>query len=299
MRVLAFLLLSSVSAFAAGTECPSLFVAGSAPDVSAKMAGHSYEQLCFRDFSVGHSGISAGPLWSAERLTADGVRAAKAVPRVDAFYAEPRLPAADRAELSNYRGSGYDRGHMAPSADMTTEEGQAESFSLANMVPQRPALNRRLWADIESTARGLALSYGEVYVVSGPAFAGGTLSRIGGRVLVPTSTFKAVYVPSKGAAAAWWALNDEAGKTFEVISLDELKRRTGVDVFPTLLSQIKARAAGLPQPRAGADASASSGSSRSPQRETEAPAQAGRAHEPSWGRLVGGVLHGIAREMLK
>jgi endonuclease G len=251
-------------------------------------------ELCYSDFSVMHSGITAGPLWSAEHLTAAGVVEAKKVPRVDQFFADPRVPSADRAELSHYRGSGYDRGHMAPSADMTTDKAQAESFTLANMVPQDPALNRKLWADIESTARGLALSYGEVYVVTGPAFNGASLKRIGGRVLVPTATFKAIYVPSQKASAAWWADNSGTGRKYEVISIEELGKRISVDVFPALPAEAKAVAARLPAPKAGSDAAAGT----RPQA-AAAPRRAPEAQAPGWGEMASQIMMGVIDRMLK
>jgi endonuclease G len=251
-------------------------------------------ELCYSDFSVLHSGITAGPLWSAEHLTAAGIVEAKKVPRVDQFFADPRVPAGDRAELSHYRGSGYDRGHMAPSADMTSEKAQAESFTLANMVPQDPTLNRKLWADIESTARGLALSYGEVYVVTGPAFGGDRLKRIGERVLVPTATFKAVFVPSQRASAAWWAENTGGPRKYEVISIEELRQRISIDVFPAVAAETKAVAARLPPPKAGSDAAAG----------TRPPAPAAHrktaeAESPGWGGMAAQIMIGVIDRMMK
>ena len=292
-----FLLIAALLAApvqASQSACPGFFVGGSAPDILRQSLAARTQELCYSDFALMHSGVTAGPLWVAERLTAEGVRAAKGVPRIDRFFAEPRLPADDRAELEHYRRSGYDRGHMAPSADMTTEKAQAESFTLANMVPQVPELNRNLWADMESTARGLALSYGEVYLVTGPAFAGDRLKRIRGRVLVPTATFKAVYVPSQRAAGAWWAENSGDGRGFEAISIAELGRRLGVDVFPSLPADVKAAAARLPEPQAKADAAA----------ESRPASKAGNGREPvaeapGWADIVGKVAAEMLERYLK
>lgn len=271
------------AAQASQTACPQFYLNGVAPDIGKASLTQRTREVCYSDFGVVHSGVTATPLWSAEDLTAEKVRAAKAVPRVDDFFAEPRIPADERAELSHYRSSGFDRGHMAPSADMSTEKAQAESFSLANMVPQTAALNRKLWAEIESTTRGLALSYGEVFVVTGPAFGGATLKRIGGRVLVPSATWKAVYVPAAAAAGVWWAENDQDGRRFEVISLAELARRTSIDAFPEAPEDVKATAAGLPKPRAGADAAAGS---RARAESAPAPARNEAAPEASWSTVV-------------
>ncbi|POZ49605.1 DNA/RNA non-specific endonuclease [Methylovulum psychrotolerans] len=67
---------------------------------------------------------------------------------------------------------------MAPSADMPDQQSQAESFSLANMSPQRHANNAGIWEELENGVRHLALSGHDVYVVSGPLFAGARLKRI-------------------------------------------------------------------------------------------------------------------------
>ena len=80
-----------------------------------------------------HSGISRTPLYSAEHLTRANLAAAKKLSKKDSFHPESTLPAQDRAELSDYARSGYDRGHLSPNADFANRSAQAESFSLANM----------------------------------------------------------------------------------------------------------------------------------------------------------------------
>ena len=91
---------------------------------------------------------------------------------------------------------------------MPNRSAQAESFSLANMVPQVHANNAGIWAGIEGTARQMALSEGEVYVVSGPAFIGNDLQRIG-NVLVPTHLWKVLYSPKQQRAGAYVITNDD------------------------------------------------------------------------------------------
>ncbi len=228
------------------TSCADDYVGGAAPDLTNPKLGAKLRELCYSQFSVYHSGITATPLFVAQRLSADMVVKAKGIDREDVFHAESDLPKSERAELSHYRSSGYDRGHMAPAADMATKRAQDESFSLANMIPQKPSLNRREWADIEETTRKLASGYGVVFVVSGPVFAGASLKKIGGRVLVPTAVYKAVYVPSTGQSSAWWADNATGG--MEVVSIAELGSRIGADVFPAVSAASKAALVKLPLP---------------------------------------------------
>ena len=126
--------LFSIILYAAPTACPKFYVDGEAPTIVNEKLANKTKELCFEAFGVMHSGISKTPLWSAEYLTASAIDAD--VPRKDKFHEETKLPQSERAELKDYTKSGYDRGHMAPSADMPSESAQADSFSLANMVPQ-------------------------------------------------------------------------------------------------------------------------------------------------------------------
>lgn len=242
------MLLMSVVAQASPTACPSHYAGGEAPDIIAEQLNNKVREICKEAFGVFHSGVAAVPLWSAEHLTGDQVIRAKRVARVDRFFAEPLLPDDERGELEHYRGSGFDRGHLAPSANMPTRNAQEESFSLANIAPQTPNLNRRLWAYIEATVRGIALQLDEVYVVTGLSFTSAEVDMIGGRVLVPSVLWKAIYVPKAGMSSAWWAPNSDEGDAFEVISINELKRRSGIDVFPGVDMGIKQQAVSLPEP---------------------------------------------------
>lgn len=246
--LVAFLALAlSGPAVAAPTACPEHFVAGQAPDLVDSKLEPRTRPLCYSAFAVLHSGLTRTPLWSAERLTRESLEGARATDRVDTFHADPNLPRAERAELSDYARSGYDRGHMAPAGDMPTEQAQEESFSLANMVPQNPELNRRLWERIESATRDLATREGEAYVVTGPVYLGAEIESLRGRVLVPTHVYKAIYVPSRRAAGAYLAANEE-GTGVEVVSVAELARIAGIDPFPSLPADVKGAAADLPVP---------------------------------------------------
>ncbi len=138
---------------------------------------------------------------------------------------------------------------MAPNGDMSTHEAQEELFSLANMIPQEPCNNEMLWEGIEFAVRELALSNGEVYVVTGPAFIGAELQSLKGRVLVPTHVFKAVYLPSRNQAGVYFAPND-GSQSWEPISISELEKKINLDVFPPLGAGVKQNAMSLPKPTA-------------------------------------------------
>ena len=230
----------------AGT-CDPIFAGQQPPTlVNAKLTQRTTE-LCNEAYAALASGLTRGPLWSAEHLTAEDLARARALPRQGRFQEEERLPPDDRAVLSDYVRSGYDRGHMTPSGDMPDRAAQQQSFSLANVVPQTPKLNRDVWEGIESAVRHLAEHQGELYVVTGPAFLGGQLQSLKGRVLVPTSTWKAVYDPTAQGAAAYLCTN-VSHPTCTTLSIAALASQTGVDPFSAVPDSIKQMAMSLPAP---------------------------------------------------
>ncbi|MGU3541137.1 DNA/RNA non-specific endonuclease [Methylobacterium sp. A54F] len=243
---LAVALAPPAPAQAATDACPALFAEGRAPALTNQKLAADTVPLCFEAFAVLHSGLTRGPLYAAEHLTRASVAAARRVDRVDAFHDEDRLPPTARSTLEDYARSGFDRGHLAPAGDMPSAEAQAQSFSLANIVPQNRALNRSLWAAIEESVRRLARERGELYVVTGVIFSGDRVEAIRDRVLVPTDLFKAVYDPARGEAAAYLAPN-RAGGDWRAVSLQDLQTAAGIDVFPGLAPS--ARPLDLPEPR--------------------------------------------------
>lgn len=228
-------------------SCNDHFVAGQAPRLTNAKLQRDTEQLCFNVFSVLHSGVTRTPLWSAEHLEAQNIEAAQALSRENSFHAETRLPADERAELNDYARSGYDRGHMAPNGDMPDRASQRDSFSLANIVPQDGENNRNLWAGIEGEVRKMAKREGDLYVVTGPAFLGADLRKIG-NVLVPTHLYKLVYSPRQRAGAAWFVENKADAKA-TVIPVPELERIIGINLLPALSDADKERVLALPDVR--------------------------------------------------
>jgi len=223
------------TAFAADTffaECRNLFANGKPPVLSAS-TDMLPRSLCFSAFAVMHSGKSHTPLFVAERLNRATLLEARDNQRADNFFADSRLPRAERAELEDYRDSGFDRGHMAPAGDMATPESMAQSFSLANVVPQYPINNRKAWASIEKATRKYVMrATGDVFVITGPVF-DGTPPTIGSdKVWVPQHLFKLVFDPSTNRIWAHWLDNRDDARVGKPISYEELVRRTGIQFLP-------------------------------------------------------------------
>jgi endonuclease G len=297
---------ASSPALAATTSCPEHFASGKAPDIARPALAAQVSALCFEGYAVLHSGVSRTPLAVAEHLTRTRMAAARETQREGNFHEEQQLPPDERARLADYARSGFDRGHMAPAGDMGTATSMAESFSLANMVPQNSGSNRCLWEGIESSVRRLAADVSDVYVVTGPVFAGDTLQRINGRVLVPTSLFKAVYVPRRGAAA--YVVENAPGMAWRAVSMAELREIAGIEVFPGVAAATRDRLLALPEPQPNnvrgacerqdevASAGLGSGSQARRTNPTAPALPAQQTQSSSWSRttlIVGGIFAAV------
>lgn len=223
---------SAIAAEADFAECRQTFP-HSTPPVFHIQGDSLPRALCFSGFALLHSGKSHTPIYVVERLNKQDLANASKIKRKDRFYEEARLRSAERARLDDYKHSGYDRGHMAPAGDMGTEESKAQSFSLANMVPQNPQNNQRTWRKIESDTRKYVMrATGDVYVFTGPVY-GDSPPTIGkGKVWVPQHLFKLVYDPNTRRAWAHWLDNTATARPNKPISYEELVKRTGIEFLP-------------------------------------------------------------------
>jgi endonuclease G len=142
---------------------------------------------------------------------------------------------------NDYRGSGYDRGHLASSGDRTkTQQDNSATFLMSNMIPQSPANNRQLWNDLEQYSRELVREGKELYIVAGGA---GNKGNISGKVTIPKSTWKVILILDRPGAAvtkntrtiAVNIPNNEsvAGKDWRYyqVSVDVIEAATGYDFF--------------------------------------------------------------------
>ncbi|MNK21986.1 Nuclease precursor [compost metagenome] len=210
-------------------DCPQFFPRESPPVVPASQA---LRELCFSSFAILHNGQTKTPVFVAERLNRKTLAQAQGMQRADRFYAEARIPRAERAELPDYRGSGYSRGHMAPAGDMSTPDAMAQSFSLANMVPQDQTQNAGAWSRIEQDTRKYVMrAAGDVYVFTGPFYAEKP-KEIGSGVAVPSHIYKVVYDAATGRSWVHWQANSASTTVGAPIGYEEFVRRTGMKLLP-------------------------------------------------------------------
>lgn len=177
------------------------------------------------------------PFWVAYQLTADEVRGT--AERENDFRPDPKVSTSS-ATPDDYRGSGYDRGHLAPAADFkSSPEWMSESFFMSNMSPQAPDFNRGIWEKLESRIRVWVRRDKILYIVTGPVLTKG-LQKIGRRnqVAVPEQYYKIVlYLKNPESRAIAFLMRNEGSakplKSFAV-SIDQVETLTGIDFFPHL-----------------------------------------------------------------
>ncbi len=215
-------------------SCANLFPRQSVVSTNTVSADWKPKALCFSNFAVLHSGLSKTPLLVIERISSAQIADAAGEQRTDEFFADHRLAMRDRAELSDYQGTGFDRGHMAPAANMPDQAAMAQSFALSNMVPQDPTNNRKIWSKVESDVRKFARrAQGNVYVFSGPLFQDQERTQTIGknRVWVPTHLFKMVYDEASGRSWAYVLPNSANARIEAPMDYASFVQATGWNVL--------------------------------------------------------------------
>lgn len=202
-------------------------------------------------YSMSYSRDNGGPNWVSWHLDNSWLGS---TPRQDDFRADTTLPTGwYRVQATDFSGTGFDRGHMCPSADRTiTVAANSATFLMTNMIPQLPANNQGVWANLESYGRTLVSQGNELYIISGGQ--GLQYFIANGHVAVPAQTWKviivlpvgsndvsrvttstrtiAVVMPNSGTIGSDW-------RTYRV-SVDQVEAITGFDFFSNVPANIQA-----------------------------------------------------------
>ncbi len=203
-----------------------------------------------------HSDLDKIPYWVCESIELAELNGSAV--RKDKFFPEPQLQGAPRSELADYKGSGFDRGHMAPAGNQDqSQQLNDETFSLANMAPQvGVGFNQHTWAVLEGKVRAWAEERQLAYAITGPLFwdpeeedpatADGSIpfETIGpGGVGVPTHFYKIVVRQTTVGGNDWEAIGfvlenskHQSPHNFsaDIRSIDWIEERTGLDFLPDM-----------------------------------------------------------------
>jgi endonuclease G len=181
------------------------------------------------------------PNWVSYELTVD--EAIGREKRDDKFIPDP-LVKEGIVTTADYRNSGYDRGHLAPAADLKwSNAAMKESFYLSNICPQHPQLNRLKWKNLESKVRQWAIADSAVIVICGPVV-NESPKRIGNNeVAVPHGFFKVILSPHKKQPKAIGFVFDNEHCTQPlrsyIVSIDSVETITRLDFFSPLPDHIE------------------------------------------------------------
>ena len=198
--------------------------------------------LVYNGFIVNYNTERLIPNGVAYELTAEEV--AGQAPRAKGFGMDMDY-SGKQAMREDYSGTGWDKGHMAPSADMKwSQAAMNESFYLTNICPQNHDLNGRDWHTLEKHVRNWALAYGSVWVVCGPYVSDNHYGTIGAQdVMVPDGFFKAVLRKDgrKFKSIAFLFENDGREQSYRevIVSVNDVEALINYDLFTNLNNLIE------------------------------------------------------------
>lgn len=212
---------------------PYILQVGIADDICNEMVSYSGFEVSFN--SELH--VPNYVAWTLTPSETDGE-----IPRKSGFEADPNV--AGCASLSDYRKSGFDRGHMAPAADMKWSElAMKECHYLSNIIPQDHSLNSGRWNTLENQCRTWAKRDSDIVIVCGPVLTDEITRYIGDGVAVPERIFKVVLAPYANPPRAIGFVfpnypTKDPVESF-VATVDEVETITGLDFFVSLPDSIE------------------------------------------------------------
>lgn len=179
--------------------------------------------------------------WVAYELTRESLYI-KNVSRTDNFRPDPKVRK-QSASRRDYKGSGYDRGHLAPAGDMAFSKlAMSETFYMSNMSPQIRNFNGGIWRELEETVRDWTKKFRHLYIVTGPVLTREIRETIGNnQVSVPEYYYKVILdIHDPEMKAIGFVLPNEI--SFEplsdfAVSVDQVEALTGIDFFPQLMEK--------------------------------------------------------------
>ena len=257
----------SVSAFA---QCEHFTPFGqpvhrSLADDVGMTAAPDWKVICHAGQVVAFNPVHNVSDWVAFRLRREDLLAGD-VERKDAFRGDPEVPEGHRVVKSDYTGTGYDRGHLAPAGAMKwSPEAMSESFFMTNMAPQVGiGFNRHIWKSLEQRMRQWACARGDLYVVTGPLYEERPIKQLvydkdgdgvddnGVLVDVPSHFFKFAFDPVRIEAIAF-ILPTRKLETKDLPkflrSIDEIEGRARLDFLPMIWDRAEQAIENHKQPR--------------------------------------------------
>lgn len=190
-----------------------------------------------KSFTLSYSDEHKQAEWVYYLLTQEMVSGSEG--RSNNFKADPVLGDERSAHPSDYTRTGYDRGHLCPSADVRNDkEAQYQTFYMSNMSPQAPAFNRGIWKRLEEQVRSFVMKHDSIYVVTGPVLTA-DLQQIDNDtdISVPEYFYKVIYSPADGGQMIAYLLPNrkcDGDADDYIVTVDSIETLTSIDFFPQI-----------------------------------------------------------------
>lgn len=181
--------------------------------------------------TIGYSINYLIPNYVGEKLTHDMIVGPNK--REPGFYPDLELPKEYQTKSGQYTKSGYDRGHLAPAADFKfSKEGMYDSFSMANVAPQWPTLNRQKWQYLEDRLRKLTLKVDTLYIITG-TIVNNPKKTIKGNIVIPSYFYKAIWGKKnkKTVISCAWIYNNDGSLNSREMSINDLEKIINRNLF--------------------------------------------------------------------
>ncbi len=233
LRSFLLFLLFSGTVFAAGNVLPDHLVYGIPyePDLVLNRSG----------FALGYSQKYRQAIWVSYTLTAEQL-SGQQVLRSNVFQADPAIKYKP-VQPQDYVKTGYDRGHLAPAADMTySMETMEHSFFMTNISPQIPGCNRGIWKRVENQVRRWAVKENCLYIITGPLFKKEHKTLGNTEIPIPYAFYKIILDSTPPMKMIAFIVPNQTTKrrvySF-VTSVDAVEKLTGYDFFSELPDEIE------------------------------------------------------------
>lgn len=217
-------------------KCPQFQVYGYPSTTDKKILRRGF-YTCRIGYAALYDPAERIPLWVAEHVRRSNFSGNAERDELD-FVPDFDIPSGAMASPSDYAGSGFDKGHMAPAANFKSSQAAMNAtFRFANAVPQAPQCNRGIWKKLEDATRELAIRRGDLYVVTGPIFFGATRNRLKNRVSIPDATYK-ILIDAKSNSMTGFVIPNSSspGRKFRnyQVKVREIEKLTGLNFNPNL-----------------------------------------------------------------
>lgn len=213
-------------------NCEQMYYQGYKPQITQNK---NVKTICYSQYNIVYNTINGGgqplgPIFSESYLTDDMLKQGQGLKRKDSFHEEPSLNIFQKLFVTDFKGTGYDKGHLFPNGDAKDVISQGETFTMANMIPQTPENNRKMWNKIEGFTRHLVFTYKEGYIFTGPLYDNTSKPFANNKTKIPSHVWKVVYLPQINSGIVFITTNTNTPE-LQLTTINDFEKIVGYKFF--------------------------------------------------------------------